>query len=91
MSRPSPAGARSQRAHLAHLDHSIIALIRQRTEICLELAALRRAEGGPAIELARENEVLRRYHDALGPSGTSVALLLTELGRRAEGAVRAVE
>jgi chorismate mutase len=71
------------RRRVAELDEVIIDLVRRRTEVCAELVAMRRAAGGPVIELARENEVLRRYCDALGGDGTSLALLLIERGRRA--------
>ncbi|MCX4458642.1 chorismate mutase (plasmid) [Streptomyces sp. NBC_01340] len=68
-------------AHIVELDRAIIELVRQRTEICARLATQRRAAGGPSIELARENEVLQRYSEALGRPGISLAMLLTELGR----------
>ncbi|MGA5193258.1 chorismate mutase [Streptomyces exfoliatus] len=67
---------------VARLDQDIINLVQQRTDLCRELASQRRAVGGPAIELSRENEVLHRYQRALGPSGTSLGMLLTEIGRR---------
>ncbi|GGZ01233.1 hypothetical protein GCM10010365_20270 [Streptomyces poonensis] len=49
---------------------------------CTRLTAQRRAAGGPTIELARENDVLQQYSEALGRPGISLAMLLTELGRR---------
>ncbi|MGC9497334.1 chorismate mutase [Streptomyces sp. WG7] len=69
-------------AHVVELDAAIIELVRRRTEICAQLAARRRAAGVPAIELARENAVLRRYGEALGRPGVPLAMCLTELGRR---------
>jgi chorismate mutase len=66
---------------IAELDEAIIHLVLRRTDMCAELAAVRRAAGGPATELARENEVLRRYREGLGRHGTSLAMLLIELGR----------
>jgi chorismate mutase len=68
---------------VAELDEAIIDLVRRRTAACAELVALRRAAGRPVIELARENEVLHRYRQALGADGTSLAMLLMERGRRA--------
>ncbi|MFE5718724.1 chorismate mutase family protein [Streptomyces erythrochromogenes] len=58
--------------------------MRQRNEAHAELLAQRRAAGGPITELARENEVFRRYGDAFGSKGTALALLLIELGSRAQ-------
>jgi chorismate mutase len=82
---PTTTGGFVEDGHrrVAELDEAIIDLVRRRTEVCAELVAMRRAAGGPVIELARENEVLRRYCDALGGDGTSLALLLIERGRRA--------
>ncbi|MGW1500948.1 hypothetical protein ACWCQW_20590 [Streptomyces mirabilis] len=86
MSQAIGTTAQDRRAHVAELDRAIIELVRQRTAICRELTERRLSKGGTSIELARENEVLGHYREALGPTGTSLALLLTELGRR--GAVR---
>ncbi|MGW1617096.1 chorismate mutase [Streptomyces sp. NPDC002285] len=69
-------------SRIVDLDRSIMELVRQRTELCAQLTAQRRAAGGPSIELARENEVLQRYGEALGRRGISLAMLLTELGRQ---------
>jgi chorismate mutase len=71
---------------VAALDEAIIDLVHRRTAACADLVTLRRAAGGPVIELARENEVLRRFHQALGADGTPLALLLIERGRRAAAA-----
>ncbi|MFD3532752.1 chorismate mutase [Streptomyces sp. NPDC058664] len=82
MSRDTDALAEDGHQTVSELDEAIIDLVRRRTALCGELAALRRAAGGPAIELARENAVLRRYREALGREGTSMAMLLIELQRR---------
>ncbi|WP_239934084.1 MULTISPECIES: hypothetical protein [unclassified Streptomyces] len=67
---------------MAELDSAIIELVLRRTDVCAYLTSRRRANGRPTIELARENEVLRRYGEALGRPGVTLAMLLTELGRR---------
>ncbi|MGW7280200.1 chorismate mutase [Streptomyces sp. NPDC054844] len=68
--------------HVTRLDQAIIDLVKERTDLCRQLVSQRRAIGGPAIELSWENQVLHRYHRELGPTGTSLGMLLTELGRR---------
>ncbi|MGW7465270.1 chorismate mutase [Streptomyces xantholiticus] len=82
MSRDSDALAEDGYRTVSEMDEAIIDLVRRRTVLCGELAALRRAAGGPAIELARENALLSRYREALGREGTSLAMLLIELERR---------
>ncbi|MFC8366710.1 chorismate mutase [Streptomyces sp. NPDC057239] len=82
MPRATDSPAEGLHTHIAELDAAIIELVRRRTEICTRLATQRRAAGRPTIELARENDVLRRYSEALGRPGASLAMLLTELGRR---------
>lgn len=82
MPRATDALPEGPHTHIAELDAAIIELVRRRTEICTRLATQRRAAGRPTIELARENDVLRRYGEALGRPGISLAMLLTELGRR---------
>ncbi|NJP65186.1 chorismate mutase [Streptomyces sp. ventii] len=69
-------------AHIDALDETIITLVRLRTDACITLAAQRRAAGLPAVELARENAVLARYHAAFGRSGSALGLLLTQRGQQ---------
>ncbi|MES9512017.1 MULTISPECIES: chorismate mutase [unclassified Streptomyces] len=73
------------RERLGALDTELIHLIRTRARAAHELEELRRKAGGPRTDLTGENAMLRGYHGALGRRGTSIALLLLELGR-AEGA-----
>ncbi|MFE5914987.1 hypothetical protein ACFQ6B_38725 [Streptomyces wedmorensis] len=82
MSRDTDALAEDGHRAVSELDEAIIDLVHRRTALCGELAALRRAAGGPAIELARENAVLRLYRGEFGREGTSLAMLLIELERR---------
>jgi chorismate mutase len=70
-----------ERERVGELDDRLIDLIRTRTEAAQELGRLRHKAGGPWTDLAGENEMLRAYHGALGRRGTSIALLLLELGR----------
>lgn len=82
MPRDTEALAQDGHRTVSELDEEIIDLVRRRTALCRELAVLRRAAGGPVTELARENAVLRRYREALGREGTSLAMLLLALERR---------
>ncbi|CAL9653560.1 chorismate mutase [Streptomyces sp. enrichment culture] len=82
MATASDSLAESLHAQIAELDAAVIELVRRRTELGAELATCRRAAGRPAVELARENDVLQRYGEALGRPGTALAMILTELGRR---------
>jgi chorismate mutase len=67
---------------VAELDRTIIELVQRRTEICRQLTTRRLAAGSPSIQLGQENQVLQRYREAFQRTGTSLAMLLTELGRR---------
>lgn len=69
------------RERLGELDRALIELIRARAAAARELERLRGETGGPRTDLAAENGMLRGYHGALGRRGTSIALLLLELGR----------
>ncbi|MFF8993541.1 chorismate mutase [Streptomyces sp. NPDC014983] len=69
------------RERLGELDRALIDLIRARAAAARELERVRRETGGPRTDLAAENGMLRGYHGALGRRGTSIALLLLELGR----------
>ncbi|WP_063831306.1 hypothetical protein [Streptomyces sp. NRRL F-2664] len=81
---PTPLDGSIEQAHrkVAELDEAVIDLVRRRTAAHADLVALRMRAGVPATELARENQVLRHYGQALGPSGTALALLLMDLARR---------
>ncbi|AEW95031.1 MULTISPECIES: chorismate mutase family protein [Streptomycetaceae] len=67
--------------HIAELDRSIIGLVRERSRALGDLGPLRRAAGLSQGDLARENEMLLRYHSAFGQRGTALGLLLLELAR----------
>ncbi|MFI1467720.1 chorismate mutase [Streptomyces wuyuanensis] len=70
-----PAGTEPH-SRIASIDSAIIDLLHQRRGAMAELADLRRAGRAPRVQLARENEVVRRYSEELGDSGTRLALLL---------------
>ena len=69
------------RARIDDLDAEILRLVRERSDVSARIGAARRATGGPRIVHARENEVVRRWRDALGRPGAAIAMALLELGR----------
>ncbi|MFJ6545097.1 chorismate mutase [Streptomyces sp. NPDC091385] len=75
-SRQTQPESAEPHARIASIDSAIIELLHQRRSAASELAALRRAGRAPRVQLALENEVVRRYSEELGNSGTRLALLL---------------
>lgn len=69
------------RTRIDELDAEILRLVRERSDVSACIGAQRRAAGGPRIVHARENEVVRRWRDALGRPGAAIAMALLELGR----------
>ena len=62
-------------------DAEIIALVQRRLAISQEIGALRAASGGTRLSLSREQQVLARFGDALGPEGTALGMMLLRQGR----------
>ena len=62
-------------------DAEIIELVRRRLAISREIGALRAASGGTRLSLAREQQVLARFGDALGPDGAALGMTLLRQGR----------
>lgn len=88
----SPAGAGADPgladSHIAELrrrideiDATIIQLWRERATISQEVGATRVAAGGTRLVLAREQEILARFREALGADGTQLAMLILRAGR----------
>lgn len=69
------------RAEIDACDEEIIALVRRRLAISKEIGSLRTASGGTRLSLAREQQLLARFGEALGPDGTTLAMLLLRQGR----------
>ncbi len=69
------------RERIDALDAELVRLIAERAAVSAEVQAARRAAGGPRIVQSRENEVVGRWHSALGRPGSAIALALLELGR----------
>ena len=62
-------------------DAAIIELVQRRLTVSQEIGAVRRASGGTRLNLAREQQVLARFQDALGPDGAALGLMLLRQGR----------
>jgi chorismate mutase len=62
-------------------DAAIIDLVQRRLAVSQEIGAVRRASGGTRLNLAREQQVLARFQDALGPDGAALGMMLLRQGR----------
>ncbi|MGE5828493.1 MAG: chorismate mutase [Micromonosporaceae bacterium] len=69
------------RARIDEIDSALIRLWRERAAISHEVGATRIAAGGTRLVLAREQEILARFRDALGADGTQLAMLILRAGR----------
>jgi chorismate mutase len=69
------------RERIDRLDAELVRLITERAAVSAQVQAARRAAGGPRIVQSRENDVVGRWHSALGRPGRAIALALLELGR----------
>jgi chorismate mutase len=69
------------RSEIDACDAQLIELIHRRLEASREIGAIRAASGGTRLSLSREQQVLARFRDALGPDGTSLGMLLLRQGR----------
>lgn len=80
---PSDAGERitDLRHRIDEIDSNLIELWRERAAISGEVGRVRIASGGTRLVLAREREIVDRFHDALGADGVRVALLILRAGR----------
>jgi chorismate mutase len=71
----------SLRTEIDACDAEIIELVQRRLAISREIGALRAASGGTRLSLAREQQVLARFGDALGPDGAALGMMLLRQGR----------
>lgn len=78
---PRPDAGRAGRERIDALDAELVRLVAERAALSAQVQQARRAAGGPRIVQSRENEVVRRWHEALGRPGSAIALALLELGR----------
>ncbi|WP_369257662.1 chorismate mutase [Geodermatophilus amargosae] len=69
------------RTEIDACDAEIIRLVQRRLSVSAEIGQLRRASGGTRLSLSREQQVLARFQDALGPDGATLGLMLLRHGR----------
>lgn len=69
------------RRRIDALDAALIDVLAERRRVSAEVQRLRRETGGPHIQHARENEIVRRYVDAVGRPGATLALTVLEVCR----------
>jgi chorismate mutase len=69
------------RGEIDDCDAQIIALVQRRVAVSHEIGALRTAAGGMRLSLAREQAVLAKFQDALGPDGATLGMMLLRQGR----------
>ena len=62
-------------------DAEIIELVQRRLSISREIGALRAAAGGTRLSLAREQQILAKFQDALGPDGAALGMMLLRQSR----------
>jgi chorismate mutase len=79
----SPAEVAKLRARIDEIDQALIRLWQERAALSQRVGVARVAAGGTRLALAREREVLDRFHRALGPLGTQLGLLILRAGRGA--------
>lgn len=69
------------RSRIDEIDATLIKLWLERAAISHEVGATRIANGGTRLVLAREQEILNRFREALGADGTQLAMLILRAGR----------
>ncbi|HEV7213314.1 MAG TPA: chorismate mutase [Blastococcus sp.] len=69
------------RSEIDACDEQLIELLHRRLAVSREIGALRAASGGTRLSLAREQQVLARFREALGPDGAALGMLLLRQGR----------
>lgn len=67
------------------LDNQIIAMINERRKVSDSIQRERVKAGGTRVELSRETEIYRRYHNAFGRQGTAIASAFLQLCRGTVG------
>ncbi len=80
-SRAADSRIADLRTRIDEIDETLINLWRERAAISHEVGATRVAAGGTRLVLAREQEILARFREALGADGTQLAMLILRAGR----------
>jgi chorismate mutase len=69
------------RRTIDEIDSEVMRLWQRRAEISQAVGRLRLSSGGPRIVLDRENRIIARYREKLGPIGVQLAMLVLRAGR----------
>ena len=69
------------RGEIDACDDELIRLVQRRLAVSQEIGQLRRATGGTRLSLAREQQVIARFQDALGADGAALGMVLLRQGR----------
>jgi chorismate mutase len=69
------------RARIDAVDTAIVELWRERAELSRKIGAARVASGGTRLVLAREQQIVDKFRNALGEHGAPLAMLLLKAGR----------
>jgi chorismate mutase len=69
------------RTRIDAVDAEIIRLWRERASLSGQVGAARIAAGGTRLVLAREQQIVEKFRDALGADGAPLAMLLLRAGR----------
>ena len=83
-STPTPDAAAqidALRGEIDACDAQIIELVQRRVSISQQIGALRTTTGGMRLSLSREQRVLSRFRNALGPDGAALGMMLLRQGR----------
>ncbi len=69
------------RAEIDAVDAEIIRLWQRRADLSRQVGVARIAAGGTRLVLAREQQIVQKFRDALGETGAPLAMLLLRAGR----------
>jgi chorismate mutase len=69
------------RSRIDAVDAEIIRLWHERAALSRQVGAARIAAGGTRLVLAREQQIVEKFRDALGDDGVPLAMLLLRAGR----------
>jgi chorismate mutase len=69
------------RAEIDSVDEDIVAIVQRRIAVSKQIQAIRMTHGGRRREHSRELKIVNTYVDALGRTGSQLALTLLELSR----------
>jgi chorismate mutase len=69
------------RTRIDEVDAELIRLWQERAELSRQIGVARMAAGGTRLVLAREQQIIDKFRDALGADGAQLAMLVLRAGR----------